>query len=292
VTTGDTDSREAWLETADGHVWPLEAGSSIGRASSNDIVLGDERVSRKHAIVHRQDGNEFWLADLGSGNGSFLNGLRVALPTRLKDGDSVTIGATRLKFRQPNASAHRGPAATSPLTVIEVRSATCWMLVADLVGSTGLAMKHAPERWASIVGRWTGDCRRIVETHDGVINKYLGDGFLAIWPREAQPTGAVANAVEKLVGVQADAGLPFRLALHYGDVLMGGGQSLGEDSLSGIELVLLFRMEKIASTLNRSFLCSEAAATKLEPHFDFEFAGEHPVTGLVAPRRFFGLRAR
>lgn len=292
MTTDDTDGRETWLETADGHVWPLEAASSIGRASSNDIVLGDERVSRKHAIVHRQDGNEYWLADLGSGNGSFLNGLRVALPTRLKDRDIVTVGATRLTFRQTNASARPGQAATSPMTVIEVRSATCWMLVADLVGSTGLAQTHAPERWASIVGRWTGDCRGVVETHDGVINKYLGDGFLAIWPREPQPTGSVANALEKLLAIQAGAGLPFRLALHYGDVLMGGGQSLGEDSLSGIELVLLFRMEKIAGALNRTFLCSEAAASRLEPHFDLEFAGEHPVTGLVAPRRFFGLRPR
>ena len=166
------------------------------------------------------------------------------------------------------------------------------MLVADLVGSTELAQNYAPERWASVVGAWTGDCRRIVETNDGAINKYLGDGFLAIWPRDRQPTEPVAGAVGALLDMQQNAELPFRIAIHYGDVLMGGGQSLGEDSLSGIELVLLFRMEKIAGTLNRSFLCSEQAAARLQDHIDLQFAGERPVTGFGEPRRFFGLRTR
>lgn len=290
--TENTDNLDAWLETADGQVWPLERGCSIGRSSTNDIVLSDERVSRKHAIVHRQDRNEYWLADLGSGNGSFLNGLRVALPTRLKNGDCVTVGATVLTFHQPRVSARSKPIASSPLTVIEVKSTTCWMLVADLVGSTELAQNYAPERWASVVGAWTGDCRRIVETNDGAINKYLGDGFLAIWPRDRQPTEPVAGAVGALLDMQQNAELPFRIAIHYGDVLMGGGQSLGEDSLSGIELVLLFRMEKIAGTLNRSFLCSEQAAARLQDHIDLQFAGERPVTGFGEPRRFFGLRTR
>ncbi|MBN8911280.1 MAG: adenylate/guanylate cyclase domain-containing protein [Rhizobiales bacterium] len=290
--TDSTNSLEAWLESAEGEVWPLETGCSIGRSSSNDIVLGDERVSRKHAIVHRQDRNEYWLVDLGSGNGSFVNGLRVALPTRLKDGDGVAIGATTLKFRQSKTSAHSMPIASSPLTVIEVKSTTCWMLVADLVGSTELALKHAPERWASTVGGWTGDCRRIVETNDGAINKYLGDGFLAIWPREEQQTTPVASAVKALLEMQASNHLPFRIAIHYGDVMMGGGQSMGEDSLSGIELVLLFRMEKIAGAMNRAFLASEQAASRLQDHLDLQFAGERPVTGFGEPRRFFGLRAR
>ncbi len=290
--TDNTGSHEAWLETGAGQVWPLVAGCSIGRASTNNIVLSDERVSRKHAIVHRQDSNEYWLVDLGSGNGSFVNGLRVALPTRLKDGDSVAIGATILTFRQLKGAARSRPIASSPLTVIEVKSTTCWMLVADLVGSTELALKYAPEHWASTVGGWTGDCRRVVETNDGVINKYLGDGFLAIWPREEQQTTPVVSAVNALLDMQANVHLPFRIAIHYGDVMMGGGQSMGEDSLSGIELVLLFRMEKIAGTMNRAFLASEQAAAKLQDHLDLQFAGERPVTGFGEPRRFFGLRAR
>jgi adenylate cyclase len=256
------DDREAWIESADGQVWSLDAGCSIGRATTNQIVLGDGRVSRRHAIVHRQDSAEYWLVDLGSGNGTFVNGLRVALPTRLNDCDTVMVGATLLTFRQTAiASASRTPASSSHLTQIEVKATTCWMLVADIVGSTRLAAKYDPKRWATLVGGWAGECHNVLEGHGGLINKYLGDGFLALWPREGQPTQPVKKALDAFLSMQKNPQLPFRMAVHYGDVMMGGGRSLGEDSLSGLDLVLLFRMEQIAGRLNRLFLCSTSSSS-------------------------------
>ena len=291
----DTDHRDAWLEAADGRPWPLGVSCSIGRAPSNHIILDDRRISRRHAVVHRQDSTEYWLVDLGSGNGSFINGLRIANPTRLSDGDCVGIGESILTFRQAfGAGARAKSSAHSSMTMIEVKNARCWMLVADIVGSTKLATAYEPARWASLVGAWTDGCRRIVEGNGGLINKYLGDGFLAIWPRDGQPTKPVTEAVNALLAQQRDARLPFRIAMHYGDVVMGGARSLGEDNISGAELVLLFRMEKIAGAINRTFLCSEPAAGKLQAHIDLEFAGEHAITGFTdnLPRRFFGIRSK
>ena len=57
---------EAWLEAANGQDWPLGANCSLGRSPSNTIVLGDRKVSRRHAVIHRQNVNEYWLVDLGS----------------------------------------------------------------------------------------------------------------------------------------------------------------------------------------------------------------------------------
>jgi adenylate cyclase len=294
-SAGNANDRDAWLETADGRPWPLGVSCSIGRSPSNTIILDDPRISRRHAVVHRQDSTEYWLVDLGSGNGSFLNGLRIANPTRLNDGDCVGIGESILTFRQALGPGSRAPSsAYSSMTMIEVKSARCWMLVADIVGSTKLASSYEPARWASLVGTWTDGCRRIVEGNGGLINKYLGDGFLAIWPRDGQPTKPVKEALDALFSLQRGARLPFRIAVHFGDVVMGGGRSLGEDNISGAELVLLFRMEKIAGSINRTFLCSEPAAGKLQSMIDLEFAGEHAITGFTdsLPRRFFGLRLR
>ena len=179
-------------------------------------------------------------------------------------------------------------------TVIEAKAATCWMLVADIIGSTRLAASHTPAAWAALVGAWAEGCRRVVETHDGVINKSLGDGFLALWPRDGQATRPVKDAVSALLASQRTGKLPFRIAVHYGEVLMGGARTSGEDNISGLDLVLLFRMEKIAGGLDRAFLCSEPAARRLEAHIDLEFVGEHVVSGFIdtRPRRFYGVRAK
>jgi hypothetical protein len=55
-----------------GQVLPLQATTSLGSESDNDIVLHDTYVSRRHASL-RWDGKAWWVEDLGSRNGTFLN---------------------------------------------------------------------------------------------------------------------------------------------------------------------------------------------------------------------------
>lgn len=69
----------------------------IGRSEECDIALADdESVSRVHARLEK-DGDEWLLVDLGSTNGTFVNGKRVK-EVQLQAGDSVEIGDTRLRF--------------------------------------------------------------------------------------------------------------------------------------------------------------------------------------------------
>ena len=278
------ESAEAWLETADGKRWPLEANCAIGRSPSNRIVLSDRKVSRRHAVVHRQNVSEFWLVDLGSANGSYINDLRVSLPQRLNDGDVMTVGDHDLVFRQEQSAtddAADEASQMSSLTFVEVRSTECWMLLADIEGSTKLAARYAPADWALLVGRWAGSCRQVVELHGGVINKYLGDGFLAIWPVKDNETDHLSGALNGLFELQKAASPPFRLVLHRGEVFSGGGGSLGEDNLSGLELVMLFRMEKLAGSLKAKFLCSDHAQKGLAGSLPLVHAGAHEVDGFT-----------
>lgn len=64
----------------------------IGRAPANDIVLADDSVSWHHAQVW-VEGGVAWVRDLGSRNGTFVNGQRAISSARLADGDRVRIGA-------------------------------------------------------------------------------------------------------------------------------------------------------------------------------------------------------
>ncbi len=70
---------------------------SIGRDPSNDLVLPDAMVSRRHAVVEWR-GSQFFLRDCNSSNGSLVNGDRVS-EKGLRDGDLVAIGTARLLFR-------------------------------------------------------------------------------------------------------------------------------------------------------------------------------------------------
>jgi hypothetical protein len=69
---------------------------TIGRLSDCDVPVTDESVSRRHAEVRRQ-GNDIVVVDLGSTNGTKVNGVGVR-QRRLADGDEIIVGSTRLRF--------------------------------------------------------------------------------------------------------------------------------------------------------------------------------------------------
>jgi DNA-binding response OmpR family regulator len=71
--------------------WPLNRpATTIGRWGDNDVVVDDRWVSRNHARI-RREGEQYVVEDLGSKNGTFVNGIRIAGPTVLADGDVVQV---------------------------------------------------------------------------------------------------------------------------------------------------------------------------------------------------------
>ena len=78
----------------------LRAGMLIiGRAPLNDIVLDQPGVSRQHAVI-RGDPEGYWLADLGSRNGTYVNGENVGVePRRLSNFDRIELGGTNTTVR-------------------------------------------------------------------------------------------------------------------------------------------------------------------------------------------------
>ena len=83
----------------DGEGFELNSAQlTIGRGNQNDIPIAtDEYASARHARFEpRQDG--VWVQDLGSTNGTFLNGTRLDRPRRLANGDIVRVGETDLRY--------------------------------------------------------------------------------------------------------------------------------------------------------------------------------------------------
>lgn len=80
--------------------------TTIGRSSRSDICIPDAFASRLHAEV-RQEGDGFWLQDLGSANGTRYDGSRVSLPIPLVTGGEIQIGETVIVFEDERLKASK-----------------------------------------------------------------------------------------------------------------------------------------------------------------------------------------
>lgn len=80
-------------------LFPLSPVTSLGRSSGNTIVIDDGYASAEHALIILR-GQQWWLEDLGSRNGTLLNNMPVNESIVLSVSDLITIGDTQLKFVQ------------------------------------------------------------------------------------------------------------------------------------------------------------------------------------------------
>jgi pSer/pThr/pTyr-binding forkhead associated (FHA) protein len=96
----------------EGRKIPLQIGKAvIGRATLKanwDIALQDRFVSRPQAQVEFRDGH-YILSDLGSGNGTLVNGITIVEPKVLQDGDVILLGETTLLFRSGGLEGRQRP---------------------------------------------------------------------------------------------------------------------------------------------------------------------------------------
>src|SRR6516164_6388439 len=253
----------AWLEAANGRRYPIKGNCSLGRSGANTIVLKSPKVSRRHALIHLQNIGELWLIDFGSSNGTFFNKRRIHHPIRLSDGDQITIGDQVFKVRQPVAISEAYKTEVMQQTFREIEDILCWLLVTDLRGFTPLSRQMQSEDLDLLLGAWIFSCKEIIENQHGVINKYLGDGFLAYWPETDTTPEEIVAMILALKESQREERPAFRLVVHFGPVAIGGVASMGEESLMGSEVNLIFRLEKLAGSLGELCGLSQTAHTKL-----------------------------
>ena len=79
------------------HSFPLRGETHLGRDRSNNLVVSDQKVSRHHASLTLVD-DIYIINDRGSANGTYLNGVLITQPIRLKDKDHIKMGDTHFFF--------------------------------------------------------------------------------------------------------------------------------------------------------------------------------------------------
>lgn len=282
------ETAPAWLEDETGHRHPIRGTSSLGRSASNQIPLPDDKVSRRHAVIQAQQGEEFWLVDFGSRNGTFLNDKRIAQPTRLQHGDRLRIGSARFVFHH-STSVTVGLATTlhTDRTVVDIKLENCWLLVADIIDSSKLVNELPPDELPLVTGQWVGECKHTIESLGGRINQFMGDGFFAFWRDHEQVVPRIHQALEALKRMQEQSRPAFRLVVHFGKVTIGGVSVGEEERISGSEVHFIFRQEKVCGKLGEARLLSEAARQRLAGLIETREAGRHPLSGFEGEFPFY-----
>jgi adenylate cyclase len=265
----------AYLEYTDnGELRQLDCRDviTIGRDQTNDIALKDSHISRRHAILYRSQDGTFYVSDEGSSNGTFVNASRVTLPCRLKDGDLISIGATNIRFRHPEAAATPGAGeASAHATVIvtqHVEVTRYALLVADIRGFTSLAEAMPVRDLTEIMNRWFRESTRCVRERHGVIDKFLGDCVYARWEADRQPAQALREALSAAcelnrITLQLNTThpkMPHQLKLGAGINI--GSAALGTDqgrTAIGDAVNLTFRLQEQTKKLGCHLLLNREA---------------------------------
>jgi DNA-binding response OmpR family regulator len=103
------DNPGPYLTDPNGHEHRLTSlVATIGRAIECDVVVASKSVSREHTRI-RRDGRRWFVDDLGSTNGTYLNGERVVASLALMDGDSLKVGDVEFSFHDPDTTTRENP---------------------------------------------------------------------------------------------------------------------------------------------------------------------------------------
>lgn len=159
MATPSPATQDAWLELPDGRLHRVGKGCVIGRLGDCDLVLSGEGVSRRHAKIAGVGKDSHSISDLGSTNGTFVNGLKLSAPVQLSDRDTIGLGASLLKYRTGRAVSEM-PTQASPFVAAAQPKRILVAADASLVGDGLLRLIDGQPGWA-VVGH-AGESRQVI----------------------------------------------------------------------------------------------------------------------------------
>jgi adenylate cyclase len=175
------------------------------------------------------------------------------------------------------------------------------ILVLDIRNFTAFAETKPPDSIVDYLNRLWGKAVAIVNEHNGSVNKFLGDGFMAVFGAPLVMRNHCQNAInaagELVVEIKraTDAGEipPTRIGigLHSGEALVGniGSTERREYTVIGDVVNVAFRIEQLNKELNSSFLVSESVQETVGELEGVESSVSLPICGRTAPVRIYKL---
>jgi class 3 adenylate cyclase len=254
----------------------------VGR-DCRGVLLTDPQISRRHLSLHEVDGT-VRVTDLGSTNGTRVDGIAIDGPHRLAPGEVVQLGATTI------ALLTGGPAVPAPATrearstsidlvaaaavadppdfaALPADGGTLTIVFSDIENSTARAVEIGDVRWMELIEVHNSIVRRHVSRHRGTEIKAQGDGFMLSFPSARRALACmvdVQRALQALARSRPADGLRVRVGVHTGEVIVGD-----DGDLFGVHVAIASRVAGAAR--GGEILVSSLVRELLEPRGEFTF---------------------
>jgi class 3 adenylate cyclase len=265
---------------------PLEIGRDC-----DGLLLTDAMLSRRHLRVS-STGGRVMLEDLGSTNGTFIDGVPVPRPAPLLPGQSATFGSCTIEVvpavggtppgdddvRRTSIDIVAAAAGADPAPMVQTGSGTLTIVFSDIEGSTRRAELLGDEAWMELLNFHNRLIRRQVERAGGYEVKAQGDGFMLAFPSARSAilcSMEIMRALEVHGRSRPNDALRVRIGMHTGEAIEEDGD------LFGRPVVLAARIANQAS--GGEILVSSLVREIVESRGDLSFGASREVElkGLV-----------
>jgi adenylate cyclase len=316
----DSSSASARIRvTGEGSEREIKLGDclTIGRSSRNGLVIDQLDASRKHAEIRHLGGGRYCVFDLGSRNGTFVNGQRVSGSRALHHHDKVSIGDAVMEFVSPLGDDSRNEMSTGSInseglpTLLGLNDGTVIVLVSDIRNYTSLTEKLPRMEFQSFVSEWFGAVIQLVERNSGVVDKMIGDAIMAYWvlkdrERRGPEVCSVLTAARSAMALSHDFAGHFRerFGVDAGTFEIGIGINMGDASIGNIGtganqaftvvgdcVVVAFRLEGLAKEKGHPIIVSREVAQWATGEFELRDLGRATVKGREEPIDILALTA-
>lgn len=174
---------------------PLTDGQTVrvGRAPQNDIALADDSVSRQHALFSCSNFGVV-VSDLGSTNGTFLNGDQLTSMRDLAHGDLVNLGHSSIRIEIPQAEgiyehSETPPAARSSTTMLQPVAVS--VMSCRLVRFGEMSASLDPDELMKALLQWNSGASQVIGQEGGQVDKVIESSIVALWVGAARSEQAM-----------------------------------------------------------------------------------------------------
>ena len=251
-------------------------------------------------MLQVEENGTYNVIDLGSSNGTRVNGTRQHTAVRLHSGDKIQVGSTKTTlvfFDDYTPVTPEVPEDIDEETVAFLQTDLVTILVCDIRNFTSLSETIGAEFVSNILTIWSKRVNELVIQHNGAIDKFIGDAVMATWPgsnclseniHQAMRTALAINEITTILSTKLP-NLPWPLqvggAINTGEAVMGNiGVEGGRDfTVVGDVVNVTFRLEELTSKIGKDILLGANVSQYLNDDKAFFTPCQYMVKGKKEP---------